>query len=66
VAECGNRVSALFARIHRSTLVNISKVKEIHPWFHGHQKVILLDGTELRMSRYQSESAKLLLGYLNQ
>jgi two-component system LytT family response regulator len=55
-----------FARIHRSTLVNISKVKEIHPWFHGHHKVILLDGSELRMSRYQSESAKLLLGYLNQ
>jgi two-component system, LytTR family, response regulator len=24
-----------FARIHRSTLVNISKVKEIHPWFHA-------------------------------
>jgi two-component system LytT family response regulator len=55
-----------FARIHRSTLVNIAKVKEIHPWFHGHHRVILLDGTELRMSRYQSESAKLLLGYLNQ
>jgi hypothetical protein len=55
-----------FARIHRSTLVNISKVKEIHPWFHGHHKVILLDGCELRMSRYQSESVKLLLGNLNQ
>jgi two-component system, LytTR family, response regulator len=24
-----------FARIHRSTLVNISKIKEIHPWFHA-------------------------------
>jgi two-component system, LytTR family, response regulator len=55
-----------FARIHRSTLVNISKVKEIHPWFHGHHRVILLDGAELRMSRYQSESAKLLFGNLNQ
>ena len=55
-----------FVRIHRSTLVNISKVKEIHPWFHGHHKVILHDGKELRMSRYQSESAKLLLGSLSQ
>ena len=55
-----------FARIHRSTLVNIAKVKEIHPWFHGHHKVILQDGKELRMSRYQSESAKLLLGSLSQ
>ncbi|MGA3045013.1 MAG: LytTR family DNA-binding domain-containing protein [Terracidiphilus sp.] len=53
-----------FVRIHRSTLVNVSIVKEIHPWFHGHHKVILLDGKELRMSRYQSESARLLLGRL--
>ena len=51
-----------FARIHRSTLVNVAKVKEIHPWFHGHHKVILHSGQELRMSRYQNESAKLLLG----
>jgi two-component system LytT family response regulator len=55
-----------FVRIHRSTLVNISKVKEIHPWFHGHHKVVLLNGKELRMSRYQSESTKLLLGHLDQ
>ncbi|HZD50849.1 MAG TPA: LytTR family DNA-binding domain-containing protein, partial [Silvibacterium sp.] len=55
-----------FTRIHRSTLVNVSKVKEIHPWFHGHHKVILRDGKELRMSRYQNESARLLLGHFNQ
>lgn len=53
-----------FKRIHRSTLINVSKVKEIHPWFHGHHKIILRNGKELRMSRYQSESAKLLLGQL--
>jgi len=56
----------LFTRIHRSTLVNVSKVKEIHPWFHGHHKIILRNGKELRMSRYQSESAKLLLGQCSQ
>jgi two-component system LytT family response regulator len=55
-----------FARIHRSTLVNVAKVKEIHPWFHGHHKVILHSGKELRMSRYQNESAKILLGSLQQ
>ncbi len=55
-----------FTRIHRSTLINVSKVKEIHPWFHGHHKIILRNGKELRMSRYQSESAKLLLGQYNQ
>jgi len=54
-----------FTRIHRSTLINVSKVKEIHPWFQGHHKIILGNGKELRMSRYQSESAKLLLGPCN-
>jgi two-component system, LytTR family, response regulator len=51
-----------FARIHRSTIVNMARVKEIHPWFHGHHKVLLNNGVELRMSRYQSESVELLLG----
>lgn len=51
-----------FIRIHRSTVINLSKIKEIHPWFHGHHKIVLWNGKELRMSRYQSESAKLLLG----
>jgi two-component system LytT family response regulator len=55
-----------FVRIHRSTLINLSKVKEIHPWFHGHHKVILRNGKELRMSRYMSENSKLLLGFFNQ
>jgi two-component system, LytTR family, response regulator len=55
-----------FARIHRSTLVNIHQVKEIHPWFHGHHRVILKTGTELRMSRYIGENAKVILGFVNQ
>lgn len=37
-----------FARIHRSTIVNMARVKEIHPWFHGHHKVPLNSGIELR------------------
>ena len=55
-----------FARIHRSTIVNLAKVKEIHPWFHGHHKILLRSGKELRMSRYQSDSVKRLLGKLDQ
>jgi two-component system LytT family response regulator len=51
-----------FVRIHRSTIVNMNKVKEIQPWFHGHHKVLMTNGVELRMSRYQSESVELLLG----
>ena len=40
-----------FARVHRSHVVNIDAVKEIHPWFHGDYKIRLHDGMELMWSR---------------
>jgi two-component system, LytTR family, response regulator len=49
-----------FVRIHRSTIVNLQYVKEVHPWFHGHHLVILESGQKLRMSRYQKEVAECL------
>ena len=45
-----------FVRIHRSTIVNIKRIRELQPLFHGEQVVILSDGTELRLSRgYRSK-----------
>jgi two-component system, LytTR family, response regulator len=49
-----------FLRIHRSTVVNVHLIKEIQPWFHGYHLVLLQNGQELRMSRYQNEIAKRL------
>lgn len=46
----------LFARVHRSAIVNIRRVKTIHPWFNGHHVVTLDTGQQLRMSRYQNEA----------
>jgi two-component system LytT family response regulator len=40
-----------FARIHRSTIVNLRKVKELEPWFHGDYVVRLTDGQKLTLSR---------------
>ena len=40
-----------FIRIARSTIVNIDRVKEMQPMFHGEYVVILQDGTKLTMSR---------------
>jgi two-component system, LytTR family, response regulator len=40
-----------FVRIHPSTLVNISRVRELLPLSKGEFAVVLLDGTELRMDR---------------
>lgn len=51
-----------FLRIHRSTMVNLERVKELQPWFHGDYKVILLDGTELTLSRSYRPKLKDLLG----
>ncbi|MEO6526812.1 MAG: LytTR family DNA-binding domain-containing protein [Gemmatimonadaceae bacterium] len=40
-----------FVRIHRSTIIRISRVKELVPYFHGDYAVKLIDGTRLRLSR---------------
>jgi len=49
-----------FLRIHRSTIVNVRAIKEMHPWFHGYHLVLLHNGQELRMSRYQNKIAQQL------
>jgi two-component system, LytTR family, response regulator len=49
-----------FLRIHRSTMVNVHLIKEIQPWFHGYHLVLLQNGQELRMSRYQNAIVKRL------
>jgi two-component system LytT family response regulator len=40
-----------FARIHRGIIVNLEYVREIQPHLHGDYRVLLSDGTVLRMSR---------------
>lgn len=40
-----------FVRIHRSTLVNIDRIREMQPLFNGDQLVTLRDGQQLTMSR---------------
>jgi len=42
---------ARFIQIHRATLVNLDRVREIQPWFHGDAVVVLRDGTKLNVSR---------------
>ena len=40
-----------FLRIHRSTIVNVERVKELQPWFGGEYIVILRNGKQLTLSR---------------
>lgn len=40
-----------FVRINRSELINLDRVKEMQPWFHGERRVILKNGHELMWTR---------------
>ena len=50
-----------FVRIHRSTIVNIDRVKEMHPLFNGDQTVIMKSEKKLTMSRNYREKLKSLM-----
>lgn len=51
-----------FLRIHRSAIVNLRKVKELHSMFHGKYEVVLDDGTRLTSGKVYRESIQRLLG----
>lgn len=51
-----------FIRIARSTIVNIDRVREMQPMFHGEYVVILHDGTKLTMSRGYRDTLQQYLG----
>jgi len=51
-----------FMRINRSTIVNIERIKELQPMFHGEYSVILRNGTRLTLSRGYREKLNQLLG----
>ena len=42
---------ARFARIHRSTIVNVSRVKELYPLFRGDFTVVMRDGRRLTLAK---------------
>jgi two-component system LytT family response regulator len=50
-----------FLRIHRSTIVNIERIKDIQPLFKGEYVITLISGTRLKSSRgYRHELQTLL------
>jgi len=40
-----------FLRVNRSQIVNLDRITEMRPWFHGEQIVVMPGGKELRWSR---------------
>jgi two-component system, LytTR family, response regulator len=53
--------SSTFVRIHRSAIVNVDRIRELEPWFHGEYIVILRDGTRLTSSRVFSDRLNALI-----
>ncbi|MDP1677357.1 MAG: LytTR family DNA-binding domain-containing protein [Bacteroidota bacterium] len=51
-----------FIRIHRSTIINIEKIKELEPYFNGEYKVVLNNSTQLILSRNYRENFTNVLG----
>jgi len=45
-----------FVRVHRSAIVNVDRIKELEPWFHGEYVVVLKDGTKLTSSAAHSQA----------
>jgi two-component system LytT family response regulator len=51
-----------FVRIHRSAIVQIDRIAELHPATHGDLDVVLRDGTRLTLSRSWREGVLEALG----
>jgi two-component system LytT family response regulator len=51
-----------FLRIHRSTIVNLERIRELQPQSHGEFTVVLNDGAQLRLSRGYRDRLTTLLG----
>ena len=53
---------AQFVRIHRSTIVNVDRIQELHSSFGGEYVVLLHDKTRLTLSRGYREGLQTRLG----
>ncbi|MBX7152132.1 LytTR family transcriptional regulator DNA-binding domain-containing protein [bacterium] len=53
-----------FVRIHRSTIVNIERIKELKPHFNGEYFIFLSNGARLKLSRSYKDRAKRIFGEL--
>ena len=52
-----------FVRIHRSTIVNVERIREFQPWFQGDWILVLADGTRLQSGKsYRKRIRELIDG----
>lgn len=51
-----------FVRVHRGAIVNVERIREVHPLFRGDCTLILQDGTNVRLSRTRRAELERLFG----
>jgi two-component system, LytTR family, response regulator len=52
-----------FVRVHRSTIINVEQIVELHPLFHGDCEIVLKRGTRVTLSRrFRSRILPFLVG----
>jgi two-component system LytT family response regulator len=51
-----------FLRISRSIIVNLERIKELQPMFHGEYVVVLKNGTKLTLTRNYRDKLDRLMG----
>jgi two-component system, LytTR family, response regulator len=62
LASIGGRIqNSQFAPIHRSAIVNSTRIREIRAAFNGDYRVFLKDGTRLTLSRTYGDKLETLL-----
>ena len=47
-----------FLRIHRSRIVNVDRVRQLHKLFHGEYLLVLADGARLTSGRHYTQRVK--------
>lgn len=52
-----------FFRAHRSAIVNLDRVQEVHPWFKGGHILRLSTGAEVDLSRARARALREILGW---
>jgi two-component system LytT family response regulator len=63
MAELETRLDAQrFVRVHRGAIVNIDRIREVHPQFRGDCTLVLADGTQVKLSRTRRAEFERLFG----
>ena len=53
---------AVFFRVHRSAIVNLGRIREIHPMFRGDSLLLLSDGSQVKLSRSRRDDFARIFG----